>query len=125
MAKVVDLVYRLLVRSILPLSSLDLAARRTREAKDVVVIVGQSLKAFEAKRRPRGVCSLDARAFVRVSPLPLLHTGGCQLVAAEGVPTCARVRVRMCVLPTYACLEKPVSWRPSSRFPANACFSRW
>lgn len=45
-----------------------------------------------------------------------------QLVAAEGV-TDVRVFTYMC-LPMYACLEKPVVARPSSRFRTNACSSR-
>ena len=55
--------------------------------------------------------------------LPLLHTGGCSWSLLR-VYARARVYVRIYVfLPTYACLEKPVSWRPSSRFQTNACFS--
>lgn len=94
-----------------------------------MVVAWQSLKAFEAKRRP-GVCTLAARFSTSLSSF----THRLQLVAAEGVQASGRERahaflavcVYMC-LPTYACVEKPVvaSFKPVSQ--TNACLgeSTW
>lgn len=46
------------------------------------------------------------------------------MVAAEGVLSSACACMCTLYLSTYACLEKPVSWRPSSRFHKLTCVSR-